>query len=50
MDDGRVEFWDLTRKPHDPIIIHYPNKLKDIPRTCTLNFVFGDRYMIVLSD
>ncbi|KAF4670515.1 WD repeat domain 78, partial [Perkinsus chesapeaki] len=26
MDDGRVELWDISRKPLDPIIVHYPAK------------------------
>jgi len=24
MDDGRVELWDLSEKPLDPIVVHYP--------------------------
>mmetsp|Transcript_40678 Transcript_40678/g.97557 ORF Transcript_40678/g.97557 Transcript_40678/m.97557 type:complete len:798 (+) Transcript_40678:72-2465(+) len=24
MDDGRVELWDLSKKPLDPIVVHYP--------------------------
>lgn len=24
MDDGRVEVWDLSKKPLDPIVVHYP--------------------------
>jgi len=24
MDDGRIELWDLSEKPLDPIVVHYP--------------------------
>merc|ERR1719214_179425 len=24
MDDGRVELWDLSKKPLDPIVVHFP--------------------------
>lgn len=33
MDDGRVELWDLSIKPHDPLVIHYPHDSRT-PRTC----------------
>jgi WD40 repeat protein len=34
-DDGRVEVWDLTKKPLDPIIVHYPGgREKARRRTC----------------
>merc|ERR1712224_683490 len=26
MDDGRVELWDLSKKPLDPIVVHYPGQ------------------------
>merc|ERR1712228_54281 len=26
MDDGRVELWDLSEKPLDPIVVHYPQE------------------------
>lgn len=25
MDDGRVELWDLSERPLDPIVVHYPS-------------------------
>ena len=28
MDDGRVELWDLKKKPLDPILVHYPRGLQ----------------------
>lgn len=28
MDDGRVELWDLSEKPLDPIVVHYPGSGK----------------------
>jgi WD40 repeat protein len=26
MDDGRVELWDLSKKPLDPIVVHFPGE------------------------
>lgn len=35
MDDGRVELWDLSEKPLDPIVVHYPRNLQfKRRRTC----------------
>merc|ERR1719399_276889 len=35
MDDGRVELWDLSKKPLDPIVVHYPRGLQfQVRRTC----------------
>merc|ERR1719387_655948 len=35
MDDGRVELWDLSKKPLDPIVVHYPRGLRhECRRTC----------------
>eukprot|EP00927_Polykrikos_kofoidii_P025301 TRINITY_DN22760_c0_g2_i1.p1 TRINITY_DN22760_c0_g2~~TRINITY_DN22760_c0_g2_i1.p1 ORF type:complete len:875 (-),score=158.77 TRINITY_DN22760_c0_g2_i1:75-2699(-) len=35
MDDGRVELWDLSEKPLDPIVTHYPRAHKTkLRRTC----------------
>merc|ERR1712110_693150 len=35
MDDGRVELWDLTEKPLDPLVVHYPRGLQhQRKRTC----------------
>lgn len=33
MTDGRLEVWDLSRRPHDPIIVHYPEHLRGTDRT-----------------
>mmetsp|Transcript_114987 Transcript_114987/g.199397 ORF Transcript_114987/g.199397 Transcript_114987/m.199397 type:complete len:850 (-) Transcript_114987:113-2662(-) len=35
MDDGRVELWDLSEKPLDPIVTHFPrDHMTRRPRTC----------------
>merc|ERR1712100_522757 len=36
MDDGRVELWDLSEKPLDPIVVHFPqqNAQRARRRTC----------------
>jgi hypothetical protein len=35
MDDGRVELWDLKKKPLDPVVVHYPRGLQgNCRRTC----------------
>mmetsp|Transcript_5903 Transcript_5903/g.10140 ORF Transcript_5903/g.10140 Transcript_5903/m.10140 type:complete len:476 (+) Transcript_5903:2-1429(+) len=35
MDDGRVELWDLSEKPLDPLVVHYPRDLQhQRKRTC----------------
>merc|ERR1719223_944233 len=35
MDDGRVELWDLSEKPLDPIVVHYPRAHQNRnKRTC----------------
>merc|ERR1719265_1124970 len=35
MDDGRVELWDLSERPLDPIVVHYPRDLQNKrSRTC----------------
>jgi len=33
MDDGRVELWDLSEKPLDPLVVHYPGSQRR-RRTC----------------
>ncbi|CAD7949916.1 unnamed protein product [Amoebophrya sp. A120] len=33
MNDGRVELWDLSVKPHDPLVVHHPSSLKGKERT-----------------
>ena len=33
-DDGRVELWDLTLRPLDPIIVHFPSHQPHVARTC----------------
>jgi len=35
MDDGRIELWDLSEKPLDPIVVHYPQaNMPQRRRTC----------------
>jgi WD40 repeat protein len=34
MDDGRVELWDLKKKPLDPVVVHYPREQTNVRRTC----------------
>jgi len=46
MDDGRVELWDLSIKPHDPLVIHYPRG-STTPRTCVR---FADSPVLVSGD
>merc|ERR1719213_476971 len=35
MDDGRVELWDLSKRPLDQIVVHFPRNLQGRrKRTC----------------
>ncbi len=45
MDDGRVELWDLSKKPLDPVCVHYPNN-GNTPRTCVR---FGTRDPVLVA-
>jgi len=38
MDDGRVELWDLKKKPLDPILVHYPRGLQGNCRRTVVRF------------
>jgi len=35
MDDGRVELWDLSERPLDPIVVHYPRAHENNKRRFT---------------
>jgi len=50
MDDGRVELWDLKRKPLDPIIVHYPRDLQGTTRRTCVRFSSNSPVLIAGDD
>lgn len=50
MYDGRVELWDLKRKPLDPIIVHYPRDMKEKSRRTCVRFSQKSPVLIAGDD
>jgi WD40 repeat protein len=50
MDDGRVELWDLSEKPLDPIVVHYPRSNKAQRRRTTVRFSTNSPVLIAGDD
>lgn len=50
MDDGRVELWDLSEKPLDPIVVHYPRDLQFQRRRTCVRFSPNSPVLIAGDD
>jgi len=50
MDDGRVELWDLSEKPLDPIVVHYPRDLQFQRRRTCVRFSANSPVLIAGDD
>lgn len=50
MDDGRVELWDLSEKPLDPIVVHYPRDLQFKRRRTCVRFSPNSPVLIAGDD
>lgn len=50
MDDGRVELWDLSEKPLDPIVTHYPKGFDHRRRRTTVRFSPNSPVLIAGDD
>jgi WD40 repeat protein len=50
MDDGRVEVWDLSRRPLDPIVVHYPRGLQHTVRRTCVRFSHNSPVLIAGDD
>ena len=48
MDDGRVELWELTKKPLDPVVCHVPRG-RAVRRT-TVRFSMNSPVLICGDD
>jgi len=50
MDDGRVELWDLSEKPLDPIVEHYPQGVDSGRRRTCVRFSPNSPVLIAGDD
>lgn len=50
MDDGRVELWDLSEKPLDPIVVHYPQVHAPQHRRTVVRFSHNSPVLIAGDD
>jgi len=50
MDDGRVELWDLSEKPLDPIVVHYPRASEPLRRRTVVRFSPSSPVLIAGDD
>jgi len=50
MDDGRVELWDLSEKPLDPIVVHYPRGLQFKRRRTCVRFSPNSPVLVTGDD
>jgi len=50
MDDGRVELWDLSEKPLDPIVVHYPMGQENVRRRTCVRFSPNSPVLVAGDD
>eukprot|EP00933_Yihiella_yeosuensis_P019531 TRINITY_DN15813_c0_g1_i1.p1 TRINITY_DN15813_c0_g1~~TRINITY_DN15813_c0_g1_i1.p1 ORF type:complete len:894 (-),score=152.93 TRINITY_DN15813_c0_g1_i1:346-3027(-) len=50
MDDGRIELWDLSEKPLDPIVVHYPQVDKPQRRRTCVRFSPNSPVLVAGAD
>jgi len=50
MDDGRVELWDLSERPLDPIVVHYPQAHEKQRRRTCVRFSHNSPVLIAGDD
>mmetsp|Transcript_62157 Transcript_62157/g.182244 ORF Transcript_62157/g.182244 Transcript_62157/m.182244 type:complete len:851 (+) Transcript_62157:117-2669(+) len=50
MDDGRVELWDLSEKPLDPLVVHYPQGQARARRRTVVRFSHNSPVLIAGDD
>mmetsp|Transcript_94939 Transcript_94939/g.207646 ORF Transcript_94939/g.207646 Transcript_94939/m.207646 type:complete len:883 (-) Transcript_94939:203-2851(-) len=50
MEDGRVEYWDLSEKPLDPVIVHYPLGQEERRRRTCVRFSPNSPVLIAGDD
>jgi len=50
MDDGRVELWDLSEKPLDPIVVHFPQMHETQRRRTCVRFSPNSPVLVAGDD
>jgi len=50
MDDGRIELWDLSEKPLDPIVVHYPQASQPQRRRTCVRFSPNSPVLVAGDD
>jgi len=50
MDDGRVELWDLSERPLDPIVVHYPQAAQAQRRRTCVRFSPNSPVLVAGDD
>jgi len=50
MDDGRIELWDLSEKPLDPIVVHYPQANQPQRRRTCVRFSPNSPVLVAGDD